>query len=321
MAGAGRYGVVTIIGALFYSLFLCAFPAVQASDFGDSSVVDIQRNQPVATTSEELISQLISSSIPTPSIYSSRLIDTNPKYRHRETLQYYPKGVLRYHETYEYDRSDNLYRISSFSKDNELIDTLIYEYNDKGDIIKSTSYNKDGTVESQYSFIYIYNNKNQLIKEYVRGTNINICRSFEYNSLGRMKKGKYFENGILNTTYIYKYNVSNKVIKIVRFNKKGISSGFTTYKYNKEKLSTQVFSYNQDSTLSLYQIYDYNEQGLNTKLSLFDPDGTLLFYNLAWYNTDGLTVKRRSFPVPNSSPYPILIMYQMGTFIYTYELY
>lgn len=189
----------------------------------------------------------------------------------------------------------------------------LYEYNEKGLLIKNKKY-KWFTVDSAFSLSdyieYVYDENDRLIIEYSCYKSmelIEIIYTYEYNEKGNLVKSiinrKNTPNAETNlsdtyTNYysVYEYDDNNNLIKeegFVYSNNEWKSSSIVTYEYdNEDKLIketiqlfvlgtfTRLYEYEDDKLIKIiqvnygYDLYIYDEQ--NNLIQILDYEGNQL---------------------------------------------
>ena len=163
---------------------------------------------------------------------------------------------------YEYDSSDNLIKLTSYSGDGSIMSWTEYEYDRSNNMIKETNYGKNGTPDKTTE--YEYDNSNNLIKE------TQDFKSFEYqyDSSNRLiKKKEYGNYGDLVSYVEYEYDNSNNVVKETTYHSDDRIAYWTEYQYDSSNnLVKELFYYIADiAEYTTY--YSYDE---NSKLILID---------------------------------------------------
>jgi hypothetical protein len=144
-------------------------------------------------------------------------------------------GKLIYLSVWEYDYIGRLVKYESYNDDSgELKSASKFEYNDKGKIVKESSYDKDGKLNNISKFEY--NDKGQVAKRSsydIDGKLKSVIKS-EYNDKGKViKQSSYDSDGEPTIVVTYKYNDNGNMTTMSYFNYDRESESVSEYKYTK----------------------------------------------------------------------------------------
>ena len=140
----------------------------------------------------------------------------------------YDDGGFKNVSKYEYNDKGQKVKGSSFDTDGELTDVSKFEYNNRGQEIKTSSFDIDGELESVVKTEY--NDKGQEVKysHYDNEGEVTWISTFEYNDSGNVSTTSSFgEDGELESVLEYKY---------IKFDKEG--NWLERESYVKNKISS-----------------------------------------------------------------------------------
>lgn len=197
-----------------------------------------------------------------------------------------------------YDKPEIIGDISTLlveHRDNSLTSKDVYTFNDRGDVISCTSYNKDNIIWiTEYEYEYEVNNvkiKNNGVYDEIELDYINVdtygidtkeWSQYIYDDKGNIVEQivRYGEEVVRHTKYTY--NSENKVVhKVIILNNS--NKILYTYTYNKDgRIATEVIG---EGTLKTTTEYKYDERGnvtLLTKTSGTSSDWSQTSYTITY---------------------------------------
>jgi len=157
--------------------------------------------------------------------------------------------------TYHYDKKDNLLERSRYNSDGSLSEKTHYVYDTRNNKIEENVFNSKSGNKSTF----IYDKKNRIIKSNVYNSSDKLISNFKYDKQGRKiemykqytlknvlfqdginiydKKGNeiendYYNNKILESKRIYKYNNNGQISEDETYNLDGSFYGKITYYYD-----------------------------------------------------------------------------------------
>ena len=143
-----------------------------------------------------------------------------------------------------------------------------YEYNDKGQKVKESLFDKDG--ELKYVYKHEYNDKGQEIKESSFGKygDLRHVSKFEYNDKGqKIKDSSFNKDGKLIDVSKFEYNDKGQWVKKSLFNKDGELKSVFKYEYNDKGQKVKDSSFYKQEEVTCVSIFEYNDKGLVVKES------------------------------------------------------
>lgn len=215
----------------------------------------------------------------------------------------YISGKLYGIEEMEYDESGNLIKSSSYDADRKFTGYSVYGYNESGKRIKISEYDGDdkltGYTEIKRNGDYILSetvydgdgNKTEYT-EYLENTS-------DYNTYSRKKRYEEYKNGKL--AELKEYNEDGRITKQISYDGEGNKTEYTEYitfkvKHNGYEGTTTVTKtreiYN-DGKLEHRTEYEYDENGNRTKISEYDGEGKLTEYTEAKYDGERILSESR----------------------------
>ena len=179
--------------------------------------------------------------------------------------------------------------------------TLKYveHYNQQGEVISSTLYNKDGTVSVEEGRNYDSTGK---ITRYVT-----VKYEYENGVLKQYNESYFNENKWCTSTYgynadgssqgfyTYEYdNAGNEIVKKEYGENMALRFVFET-EYNDKNQPVKEITKNDKEVVTGITVNEYNEKGLISKKSECAPDGTVRNYCDYIYDKDGKLVEEQIF--------------------------
>lgn len=199
----------------------------------------------------------------------------------------------------DYDDSGNLLKSTHYASDDVV--QSVDEYNPNGSLKKQTIYvfNDAGAV-SAYSILE-YDENGNIVKSTIYHADGMMDSVSEYDEKGRLiKVSTYNDNNALLRFGLYEYDEDGKLASISTYDMSGKVQSVTVWENGKLKTETfynYTYFYDEEGTISTYYVneYDENENHIRqswydekdriTYVAEFDEDGTLL--RTIYYNADG----------------------------------
>lgn len=215
----------------------------------------------------------------------------------------YRNGKLWSAEENEYDENGNLIKSSSYDADRKFTSYSVYGYNESGKRIKISEYDGDdkltGYTEIKRDGKYVLSetvydadgNKTEYT-EYLENTP-------DYNTYSRTKRYEKYENGKL--AELREYNEDGKMTKLISYDGEGNKKLYEEYvtlkvKHNGyEGISAVIKTHEtyNDGKLEHRTEYEYDENGNRTKISEYDGEGKLIEYTETKYDGERILSESR----------------------------
>lgn len=215
----------------------------------------------------------------------------------------YMSGKLYGIEEREYDESGNLIKSSSYDADRKFTGYSVYGYNESGKRIKISKYDGSGTLTG---YTEIKRNGDYILSETVYDGDGNkteyteyLENTSDYATYSRKKRYEKYENGKL--AELKEYNEDGRMTKRTSYDGEGNKKLYEEYvalkvKHNGyEGISTNIKTretYN-DGKLEHRTEYEYDENGNRIKTSEYDGDGKLTEYTEAKYDGERILSESR----------------------------
>lgn len=189
----------------------------------------------------------------------------------------YMSGKLYGIEEREYDESGNLIKSSSYDADRKFTGYSVYGYNESGKRIKISKYDGSGTLtgytEAKYDGEYILSetvydgsgNKTEYT-EYLENTR-------RYEIYSRKKRYEKYESGKL--AELKEYNEDGKTLKRSTY-KNGSLESYSSYNYDESGTLIKVTDCDASDRIVNYYEFEYTDEIGNGKTYMYDKDGTLI---------------------------------------------
>lgn len=215
----------------------------------------------------------------------------------------YRNGKLWSAEEYEYDESGNLIKSSSYDADRKFTSYSVYGYNESGKRIKISKYDGSGTLTE---YTEIKRNGDYILSETVYDADGNKTKYTEYlentpdyNTYSRTKRYEKYENGKL--AELREYNEDGRMTKLISYDGEGNKKLYEEYvtlkvKYNGyEGISAVIKTHEtyNDGKLEHRTEYEYDENGNRTKISEYDGEGKLIEYTETKYDGERILSESR----------------------------
>jgi len=149
----------------------------------------------------------------------------------------YLDGTLYLIEIYTYDDNDNNIEVFQSTSEGEN-GKVIYNYDDKGNLIEENSYYPDDSLKASYKYTNKYDNNDNLIEQ-----------------------NTYLSNGSLSWREIYTYDKNGKLIENNKYQSNGSFDNKDTFKYDNNGYLIEITRYLPDSSLYYKDRYIYDEKG------------------------------------------------------------
>lgn len=215
----------------------------------------------------------------------------------------YRNGKLWSAEENEYDESGNLIKSSSYDADRKFTSYSVYGYNESGKRIKISKYDGSGTL-TEYTEIKrdgeyilsetVYDGDGSKTKytEYLENTS-------DYNTYSRKKRYEEYKNGKL--AELEEYNEDGRITKQISYDGEGNKKLYEEYVTLKVKhngyegttTDTKTRETYNDGKLEHRTEYEYDENGNRTKISEYDGDGKLIEYTETKYDGERILSESR----------------------------
>ena len=215
----------------------------------------------------------------------------------------YRNGKLWSAEENEYDENGNLIKSSSYDADRKFTSYSVYGYNESGKRIKISEYDGDdkltGYTEIKRDGKYVLSetvydadgNKTEYT-EYLENTP-------DYNTYSRTKRYEKYENGKL--AELREYNEDGRMTKLISYDGEGNKKLYEEYvtlkvKHNGyEGISAVIKTHEtyNDGKLEHRTEYEYDENGNRTKISEYDGEGKLIEYTETKYDGERILSESR----------------------------
>ncbi len=215
----------------------------------------------------------------------------------------YRNGKLWSAEENEYDESGNLIKSSSYDADRKLTGYDVYGYNESGKRIKISEYDGSGALTG---YTEIKRDGDYILSETVYDADGNkteyteyLENTRDYNTYSRTKRYERYENGKL--AELTEYNEKGERTKRVLYDGEGNKTEYTEYitlkvKHNGyEGISTDIKTrevYNNGKLESRTE-YEFDENGNRTKISEYDGEGKLTEYTETKYDGERILSESR----------------------------
>jgi antitoxin component YwqK of YwqJK toxin-antitoxin module len=189
----------------------------------------------------------------------------------------YRNGKLWSAEEYEYDESGNLIKSSSYDADRKFTSYSVYGYNESGKRIKISKYDGSGTLTE---YTEIKRNGDYILSETVYDADGNKTKYTEYlentpdyNTYSRTKRYEKYENGKL--AELREYNEDGKTLKSSSY-KNGSLESYSNYHYNESGRLIKVTACDAYNRIVNYYEIEYTDENGNGKTHEYDKNGNLL---------------------------------------------
>lgn len=215
----------------------------------------------------------------------------------------YRNGKLWSAEENEYDESGNLIKSSSYDADRKFTSYSVYGYNESGKRIKISKYDGSGTLteyteikrDGKYVLsetVYDADGNKTEYTEYLENTP-------DYNTYSRTKRYEKYENGKL--AELREYNEDGRMTKLISYDGEGNKKLYEEYvtlkvKHNGyEGISAVIKTHEtyNDGKLEHRTEYEYDENGNRTKISEYDGEGKLIEYTETKYDGERILSESR----------------------------
>ena len=215
----------------------------------------------------------------------------------------YISGKLYGIEEREYDESGNLIKSSSYDANRKFTGYSIYGYNESGKRIKISKYDGSGTLTE---YTEIKRNGDYILSETVYDADGNkteyteyLENTSDYNTYSRKKRYEEYKNGKL--AELKEYNEDGRITKQISYDGEGNKTEYTEYitfkvkhnGYEGTTTDTKTREIYNDGKLEHRTEYEYDENGNRTKISEYDGEGKLTEYTEAKYDGERILSESR----------------------------
>ncbi|MDP5198198.1 hypothetical protein [Flavobacterium sp. DG2-3] len=119
-----------------------------------------------------------------------------------------------------------------------------------------------------------------------------------FDEKGRLTQQDSYENGKLNTSSKYYYNMNDSVVKFEHFINSNHKVSETVFFFNEKNLREKEVNYDNDTIESQFQ-YKYNQKNQQIEIAYFIYNNTLGNKSTKTYNSNGLLLKKTNFDNQN----------------------
>lgn len=168
--------------------------------------------------------------------------------------------------------------------DGHLLNYQIYEYDNKGNVIKENWFNGDGELVDVYDYSYTYDSKGNVAKMtlFLEDGSVLYWYEYEYDSEGnRTQEIQFYDVGV-SAGYVikYTYDSDRNMIQKKWERTDGSVVWWDDYAYDSEGNRISGVRVGVDDVISEWYEYEYDAEGNLTKEILFTEDGE------PWYVTE-----------------------------------
>ena len=215
----------------------------------------------------------------------------------------YISGKLYGIEEREYDESGNLIKSSSYDANRKFTGYSIYGYNESGKRIKISKYDGSGTLTE---YTEIKRNGDYILSETVYDADGNkteyteyLENTSDYNTYSRKKRYEEYKNGKL--AELREYNEDGRMTKRISYDGEGNKKLYEEYVTLKVKhngyegttTDTKTREIYNDGKLEHRTEYEFDENGNRIKISEYDGEGKLTEYTEAKYDGERILSESR----------------------------
>lgn len=164
----------------------------------------------------------------------------------------------------------------------------IFEYNDKGSLVKYAEYSNEGELGEKCEY-----DENGIITNHMIYIGGVIWKKYEYGENGNLvKELSYDQFGVLCTIIEYEYNESNKLTKKLQYRIDGSLQYWTDYEYDTNGNEIKNTLYESDGSIFWSYEYEYNEDGKKTKYTHKGKNGNSISeFSEYTYDLDGNLIR------------------------------
>nr|WP_295945331.1 hypothetical protein [uncultured Agathobaculum sp.] len=216
-------------------------------------------------------------------------------------MEYGSHGELEARSEYTYDDYGNKTSEDKYNSENNLIDTIRYEYDENKNLIREAGENSS-TIE------YIYDDTGNMIEtRYNVGSDNEWLQTFVYDDSGNqiMRKdmdGRHVE---------FIYDADGKMIRRIDYTSDGEEDSRQEYGYDQagNQISEQWY---RDGSAKMLNLSSYNEKNQLVQVSYCTSNGTVIEYETYEYDENGNLINSTYFDRDN---------FIVSWVDYTYDVY
>ncbi|HRP02902.1 MAG TPA: hypothetical protein PLE30_09680 [Candidatus Kapabacteria bacterium] len=221
---------------------------------------DLQEKSNIVKTETKWSVSLTSNS----KLFKSHYIEYDKKSKILLNEEYNTLGLLYSRSLYTHGSNASTENLQVFNEQGNIINqqTIIYDYDAGGRIIKKILYNDKGVIISTSNFAYDFNG--------------NIISKIENNPL----------SGKLTTDFSYAYNTSGNLIERVTLSE-GTTKSRDSLVYSPSNKALTIYSFNSSNTIISYEVFNYNIDGLVIEQLKYNQSNVLtqkFIYEYTFYN-------------------------------------
>lgn len=171
------------------------------------------------------------------------------------------------------------------------------EYNDKGLLAKSVSYNPTGDIVFMNELEY--DDKGNKIEEKALFPDRSLLQRMTYKY---DNKGREIEKNMCNAKNCYEkilssYDSKGNLIKELKYDEKGELYATINYQYDSKNNRTEIAGFGKDGELLQRFTYKYDKQGNETEVTEYDGSNTVIDHKTFSYKYDskGNWIEKREF--------------------------
>lgn len=199
---------------------------------------------------------------------------------------WYSEGSLSYTEETEYDENGEVIKSSTFEPNGSLRSYTLFVRDDSGKLTQESEYRSDNTLSRTID----YNEEGLTVKStsYDEEGELEKWTEYSHDENGnQIEIIHYLADGSLDSRQTWEYNENGDPIRRSEYDEKNALSSYTEYTYNAAGNCTKMSGYSGDGTLKNSYVYEYDDQGNKIKTSAFDQAGALIWYEIMEYDEDG----------------------------------
>ena len=230
---------------------------------------------------------------------------TISSYNEQENLNYftvYDYGKISKTYEYEYDEKGNMIKSAEYDGDGNIIRIYEREYDEMGRETKFVHYNGDGTVNSSDEYEYDENGNEIKSVHYDGEGNIRWMAESEYDEKGREIYYSRKSDGVVTYTQENEYGEDGSVIRevVTYYNSDTGQKWYEKiceYTYDEKENMTKYdyTNYMEGGTTSLIWEREYDEDGRETDFYFYDNGKSASYQSQTEYDENGLMINYKGY--------------------------
>ncbi|MCI1209097.1 MAG: hypothetical protein LKF96_06610 [Treponema sp.] len=216
-----------------------------------------------------------------------------------------------------FDTSGREIASEEFNPQNEPVDKVTYEYDEKGNLAAQTAYDADATVEWKIISTRDANGNKTDDSEYNKNGTLKGKSIYKYLDDGSVDESYYNGDGALIWKNISSFDKAGRKTEENRYAADGSLDEKLEYTYDDTGRVSEILHSGVDAAQTEREVYLYDKAGLLTELALYNENNEKTQRKFYKYDDKGNVIKTTTYAV--SKKFGSIVNELTGMSEYTYE--